>query len=130
MNKVVSFARKHNLFLIEDAAQSLGSTFSGKHLGTFGDVGSLSFSAPKIITTGQGGALLTNHQDLFQKILLIKDFGRPTSGIDYHEIMGFNGKFSDWNRTDEKARLESKSKKRDIQNVYGLVEKSGRFGVY
>ena len=95
MNKVLSLAKKHNLYIVEDAAQSLGSTFNGKHLGTFGDVGSISFSAPKIITTGQGGALFTDNPDLFHKISLIRDFGRPKSGVDYHEVIGFNAKFTD-----------------------------------
>ncbi|MDR0373379.1 MAG: DegT/DnrJ/EryC1/StrS family aminotransferase [Nitrososphaerota archaeon] len=95
MNNVLALAKKYNLFVIEDAAQALGSTFSGKSLGTFGDIGSISFSAPKIITTGQGGALFTDNSDLFRKIALIRDFGRPKSGVDYHEVIGFNAKFTD-----------------------------------
>jgi perosamine synthetase len=95
MNRVVAFARKYGLYLIEDAAQSLGSKFNGKHLGTFGDIGSLSFSAPKIITTGQGGALLTDNEELYNRILRIRDFGRTRAGVDYHEVRGFNAKFTD-----------------------------------
>ncbi len=95
MNEVAALARRHNLYLVEDAAQSLGSRFQGKHLGTFGEIGSFSFSFPKIITTGQGGALVTDSEELFRKISLIKDFGRPRSGVDYHEVMGFNSKFTD-----------------------------------
>jgi perosamine synthetase len=95
MNKVVALAKKRNLFIVEDAAQSLGSTCGGKHLGTFGDIGSISFSAPKIITTGQGGALFTDNPDFFHKISLIRDFGRTKSGVDYHEVLGFNAKFTD-----------------------------------
>ena len=95
MEKVISLCQKYNLFLIEDAAQSLGSTYHGKHLGTFGEIGSFSFSFPKIITTGQGGALVTDNEELFRKISMIKDFGRPQSGVDYHEIMGLNSKFTD-----------------------------------
>ena len=95
MNKVVALTDKYNLHLIEDAAQSLGSRCQGKHLGTFGEIGSFSFSFAKIITTGQGGALVTDNEELFRKISMIKDFGRPQSGVDYHEIMGFNSKFTD-----------------------------------
>ena len=95
MSKVLALSKKHNLHIVEDAAQSLGSTSNGKHLGTFGDIGSISFSAPKIITTGQGGALFTDDPDLFHKISLIRDFGRPKSGVDYHEVIGFNAKFTD-----------------------------------
>jgi perosamine synthetase len=95
MEKFVEFANEHDLFLIEDAAQSLGSRYKGKHQGTFGDVGSFSFSAPKIITTGQGGALVTDNEELYQKILKIKDFGRAQGGVDYHETIGYNFKFTD-----------------------------------
>lgn len=95
MEKFVNFAQDYNLFLIEDAAQSLGSRYKGKHIGTFGDVGSFSFSTPKIITTGQGGALVTDDKEIYQKILKIKDFGRTQSGVDYHETLGYNFKFTD-----------------------------------
>jgi perosamine synthetase len=95
MDKVATLARKHNLYLVEDAAQSLGSRCRGKHLGTFGEIGSFSFSFPKIITTGQGGALVTDDEELYRRITMIKDFGRPKAGVDYHEIMGLNSKFTD-----------------------------------
>jgi len=95
MEKAVDLAKKHNLFLIEDAAQSLGSRYQGKHLGTFGDIGSFSFSAPKVITTGQGGALVTDNEELYERIRKIKDFGRAQGGIDYHETLGYNFKFTD-----------------------------------
>lgn len=96
MNKVVLFCKKHKLWLIEDSAQALGSFWKGKHLGTFGDIGSFSFSVPKIITTGQGGALITNNQSLYAKIEKIKDFGRIKSGVDIHDDWGWNFKFSDF----------------------------------
>jgi perosamine synthetase len=95
MEKFVKFAKDNGLYLVEDAAQSLGSRYNGKHLGTFGDVGSFSFSAPKVITTGQGGALVTDNEQLYLEILKIKDFGRPKGGVDYHETMGYNFKFTD-----------------------------------
>ena len=95
MEKFVDFANEQNLYLIEDAAQSLGSRYNGKHMGTFGDVGSFSFSAPKVITTGQGGTLVTDDKELYHRILRIKDFGRSQGGVDYHETMGYNFKFTD-----------------------------------
>jgi len=95
MREACDLARRHGLFLVEDAAQSLGSRYRGKHLGTFGEVGSFSFSAPKIITTGQGGALVTDDAQLFERIQKIKDFGRRESGVDFHETLGYNFKFTD-----------------------------------
>ena len=95
MNSAQGLARRHGLFLVEDAAQSLGSRWQGKHLGTFGAIGSFSFSAPKIITTGQGGALLTDDPELHDRMQKIKDFGRREAGVDYHEVIGYNFKYTD-----------------------------------
>lgn len=58
MNKIAKICKKWNIVLIEDSAESLGSFFKGKHTGTFGDFGTLSFNGNKIITTGGGGMLL------------------------------------------------------------------------
>jgi len=82
--------------LIEDAAQSLGSSYSdGRHIGSAGAVGSFSFSAPKIISTGQGGALITNSDEINSKLRHLKDFGRAQGGNDIHDTIGFNFKFTE-----------------------------------
>lgn len=95
MEKFVSFCKERNIWLIEDAAQSLGSKYNNKHLGTIGDIGSFSFSVPKIITTGQGGALVTNNEELYQKIIKLRDFGREKGGSDHYLVKGWNCKFTD-----------------------------------
>jgi perosamine synthetase len=95
MDLILKFCRENKLILIEDAAQALGSTWNGKHLGTFGSIGSLSFSVPKIITTGQGGALLTANAQMYAKLRKLKDFGRIKGGIDIHDMLGYNFKFTD-----------------------------------
>lgn len=82
--------------LIEDAAQALGSFYpDGKHIGSVGLIGSFSFSAPKIISTGQGGALITNDDQIAEKIRRLKDFGRSAGGTDIHDSIGYNFKFTD-----------------------------------
>jgi perosamine synthetase len=81
--------------LVEDSAQSLGSFRNGRHLGTFGCIGSFSFSAPKIVSTGQGGALITNNKRLSQRIWKIKNFGRAGGGNDFHNEFGINSKTTD-----------------------------------
>lgn len=87
---------KNNIHLIEDAAQSLGSFFpDGRHIGNAGLVGSFSFSMPKIISTGQGGALITDDEILAKKIRKLKDFGRSGGGNDIHDTIGFNFKFTE-----------------------------------
>ena len=89
-------AVKNGLVLIEDAAQALGSFYpDGRHIGTAGAVGSFSFSAPKIISTGQGGALITNDDAIARKIRKLKDFGRSEGGNDIHDSFGLNFKFTE-----------------------------------
>lgn len=122
MNKVTSFCKKHNLYLLEDAAQSLGSRWHGKHLGTFGEIGSFSFSTPKIITTGQGGALITDDNNLIKKIRQIKDFGRVKSGVDEHIALGYNFKFTDLQAVigiEQMKKLAFRiERKKEIYNLY------------
>ena len=96
MRGFVDFCREKKIHLIEDAAQSLGSFYGGKHLGRFGEIGSFSFSAPKIITTGQGGALITDDEELSERIKKIRDFGRLAGGSDHYLTKGWNFKFSDF----------------------------------
>lgn len=89
-------AKDKNLFLIEDAAQSLGSFYpDGRHIGRAGLVGSFSFSAPKIISTGQGGALITDDDEIIKKLRRLKDFGRSGGGNDIHDSIGYNFKFTE-----------------------------------
>lgn len=88
--------KDNNLILIEDSAQSLGSFYpDGRHIGTVGTVGSFSFSAPKIISTGQGGAIITNDDEVADKIRRLKDFGRSSGGNDIHDSIGYNFKFTE-----------------------------------
>ncbi len=89
------FCDSKGIYLIEDAAQSLGSRVDGRHLGRYGHIGSFSFSAPKIITTGQGGALITEDEELYNRIKRIRDFGRDCGGSDHYLCKGWNFKFTD-----------------------------------
>ena len=92
----LELCRKEELVLIEDSAQALGSFYpDGKHIGSVGSVGSFSFSAPKVISTGQGGALITNDDEIAHKIGRLKDFGRSGGGNDIHDTIGYNFKFTD-----------------------------------
>ena len=95
MKAILDFCAKKNIIVIEDAAQSLGSFYDTRHLGTFGAIGSFSFSAPKVITTGQGGALVTDDDELHERIKKIRDFGRSAGGSDHYLTMGWNMKFTD-----------------------------------
>lgn len=96
IDDIVAYCAKKNLILLEDSAQALGSFYNdGLHSGRKGIAGSFSFSAPKIISTGQGGAIITDNEELAYKISRLKDFGRSGGGNDVHETIGFNFKFTD-----------------------------------
>jgi perosamine synthetase len=96
INAFVDLADRYGLALIEDAAQSLGSRYpDGRHMGSVGKIGSFSFSVPKVITTGQGGCLITNDGRLAERVRKLKDFGRAAGGNDVHQTVGYNFKFTD-----------------------------------
>ncbi len=82
-------------FVIEDAAQALGSWHGDRHVGTMGDVGVFSFGAPKIVTTGQGGCVVTNDDAISERIHAIKNFGRTVGVGEVYNVMGMNFKFTD-----------------------------------
>jgi CDP-4-dehydro-6-deoxyglucose reductase, E1 len=76
VERVTEFCRKHSLYLLEDCCDALGTTFHGKHVGTSGDTATLSFYPAHHITTGEGGAVLTNRDDLAGAIRSLRDWGR------------------------------------------------------
>ena len=75
-------ADKHGLVMIEDAAEAMGAKVGGRNIGTFGDSTILSFCQNKIITTGEGGAVVTDNRDLYEKMKLVRSHGRPDT-LDY-----------------------------------------------
>lgn len=76
LETVCSFARKHNLWVIEDCCDALGSTYKGSKVGTFGDIATVSFYPAHHITTGEGGAVLTDSPNLLTLIESFRDWGR------------------------------------------------------
>ncbi len=73
MDKICEIAKKHNIFVLEDACQADGGSFGGKYLGTIGDAGAYSFNYYKIITAGEGGALITDNRQIFERALIYHD---------------------------------------------------------
>ena len=89
------FCKKNKIFLIEDAAEAVGTFFQGKHLGTFGDLGILSFNGNKTITTGSGGMVITNNRKLARKIYHLSTQAKKNSKQEhYHDEVGFNYRMS------------------------------------
>lgn len=97
MRAILKIAERYSLVVVEDAAEGFVSKLEGRYLGTFGRAGCLSFSPNKTITTGQGGAILTDDDGLYGKLRELKDQGRPvrgTGGDDIHYSIGYNFKFT------------------------------------
>ncbi|MCY4643739.1 MAG: aminotransferase class V-fold PLP-dependent enzyme, partial [Bacteriovoracales bacterium] len=111
LKQVREICQAYNIFLIEDAAQSFGSYHNGLHLGRYGDMGVFSFSMPKIITTGQGGAIIFDENKYKKKLRKLKDFGRENGGHDIHDDIGYNFKFTDIQSVIGLAQLEMISKR-------------------
>lgn len=81
MNLIMDIASRYKLFVVEDAAQALGSTFKGKHAGTFGDASAISFFPAKVLGCfGDAGAVLTQDNSLYQRIYQLHDHGRDPNG--------------------------------------------------
>ena len=95
IESIKKICKKNNIFLIEDAAHAIGSYNKGIHVGNSGIASSFSFSMPKLITMGQGGAVITNNSKLASKLRLYKNFGRKKSGEDVHNYLGYNFKITD-----------------------------------
>lgn len=95
IDQVVDFAWRHDLRVIEDAAQAYGVSYKERHAGTWGDVGVISFFADKTITTGEGGVVLTNDGSVYERLRLLRNQGRPHSGTFIHEALGMNFRMTD-----------------------------------
>ena len=96
--EILKFAKLKKIKIIEDAAEAFGSKLSKKNLGTFGDLGCYSFTPTKIITSAQGGAIVTNNKKLAKVIRAMKDQGRTQKkigGDDIHDLFGGNFKYND-----------------------------------
>jgi dTDP-4-amino-4,6-dideoxygalactose transaminase len=94
MDKIVDLCKRYNVTLIEDAAESLGTTYKGKHTGTFGDYGIFSFNGNKIITTSGGGMLVSNNQERIDKVRFWSTQARDKARHYEHSELGFNYRMS------------------------------------
>jgi len=144
MDKLMAVARKHDLIVIEDCAESHGAAWHGRRTGSFGDMACFSFYANKIITTGEGGMVVTNDAALAEKLRLLRNlaFGKPRF---YHTVPGFNFRMTGYQAAmglaqlakiehfiGEKRRIAS-TYNRLLADVSGLqlpVELPGALNVY
>lgn len=90
MDKLVDICKKHKLFLIEDAAEAFGSKFKDKHVGTFGDIATFSFFGNKTLTTGEGGMVVSNNENLIKRCAYLKSQAVSLKKEYWHDELGFN----------------------------------------
>lgn len=94
MDQITALCKKHNVVLIEDAAESLGTYYKGQHTGTFGDYGIFSFNGNKIITTSGGGMLVSNNEERISKARFWATQSRDQARHYQHSELGFNYRMS------------------------------------
>jgi perosamine synthetase len=90
MDPILELAEKYDLYVIEDAAEAHGAEYKGKKTGALGDVGCFSFYANKIITTGEGGMLVTNNEEIAEKARMLRDQAFEKEKRFWHRHLGFN----------------------------------------
>ena len=125
IDEIVEVCNSYNIPVVEDAAESLGSYYKGKHTGNFGKVGVLSFNGNKVLTTGGGGMLLFNDEQLAAKAKHLTTQAKVPHPWEFnHDAVGFNYRMPNINAALGLAQLEQLPKflesKRDIAEAYKL----------
>ena len=106
MDPIMEIANKYDLYVVEDAAEAHGAEYKGKKVGTFGDLSCFSFYANKIITTGEGGMLLTNNKEIYEKAKMLKDMAFTEERRFLHYDVGFNYRMTNMQAAIGLAQLE------------------------
>lgn len=107
MDPIMNIARKHHLYMVEDAAEAHGATYKGKMTGSMSDIGSFSFYANKIITTGEGGMIVTDDEKLAERARRLKDQAFSRERRFLHTDLGFNYRMTNVQAAIGLAQLES-----------------------
>jgi perosamine synthetase len=98
MDEIMEIAKEHNLMILEDAAEALGSEYKGRKAGSIGHAGVFSFHGTKTMTTGEGGIMITNNEDVFEKAKILNDHGRnpkdPENKMFWMREYGYKYKMS------------------------------------
>lgn len=117
---ILQIAKKYHLKIIEDAAEAHGTEYKGRKVGTFGDINCFSFYANKIITTGEGGMVVTNSKRLYQRAKALKDLAHSPKERFLHTAVGFNYRMTNLQAALGLAQLEK------IKNYIKLKRKMAR----
>jgi len=106
MDSIVEIAKDNNLKIVEDCAEAIGTKYKGKRVGTFGDSSAFSFFGNKTITTGEGGMVLFNNEECYEKAKILRDHGMSTSKRYWHEIVGYNYRMTNMQAAIGVAQME------------------------
>lgn len=119
LDALMTICKEHNLILLEDACQSIGATYKGKPVGTIGHAGAFSFDFVKTITCGEGGAVITNDEEIYTRCDGYSDHGHDHKGIDrgadLHPFIGYNYRISELHAAVGLAQIRKLDMFLDIQ---------------
>lgn len=128
IQEIVKFCKKKKIYVIEDAAEAFGSKIKKKCLGNFGNLGCFSFAPNKIITTGQGGLIVTNDKKIYKNLITFKNQGRigeSTGGADDFISIGTNLRFTDLQSALGLSQLKNfKKRKEKLISIYKFYKKN------
>ena len=122
MDPIMELARRHNLWVIEDAAEAHGARYKGRRVGSIGDIGCFSFYGNKIITTGEGGMLTLNNPSWNEKARILRDHGMDKNKRYWHPVIGYNYRLTNIQAAIGVAQMEQietiLQKKQEIADLY------------
>ena len=122
MDPLVTIAKEHSLFIVEDCAEAFGTTYKGRHVGTFSDIATFSFFGNKTITTGEGGMVVSNDKTLIERARHLKGQGLATHREYWHDVVGYNYRMTNIQAAIGLAQLERAdefiSRKRALAESY------------
>jgi len=133
MDSIMEIAKKHNLLVIEDSAEAHGAEYKGKKVGSIGDAGCFSFYGNKVITTGEGGMVVTNNLELDEKMRILRDHGVSKTKKYDAQYAGFNYRITNiqaalglaqMERIDEfidKKRKNAKYYNKLLKDIKGII---------
>ena len=132
ITECINLAKKYKLTIIEDAAEGLGSYYKKKHLGTFGLAGVLSFNGNKIITTGGGGAIITNSKKMADNARHLSTTAKIKNKLEFaHDLIGYNYRMPNLNATLGCAQIKKLKffvkNKRELFNKYHKIFKNSKY---
>jgi perosamine synthetase len=128
MDPILDLAKEHNLYVVEDAAEAHGAEYKGRRVGTLGDIGVFSFYGNKIITTGEGGMIVTNNSELASMSRLLKGQGMDPQHRYWFPIIGYNYRMTNMQAAIGLAQLERIEwfieRRREVAGWYDAALKS------